>query len=151
MNPTDAPEPLNGSGQLLLEIVTPDGRQYLGPVRFVEFPSEVGDLGIYPGHAPVFVGLSGGEIRAYGAEGIKRFFVAGGYVRIGPDSVRVLALFASQEENAKIDEACQRAKAAMESVGDQPEEQVEDELALLRIKLEQAKRTAKTPKLRVES
>ncbi|MEI6352093.1 MAG: F0F1 ATP synthase subunit epsilon [Verrucomicrobiota bacterium] len=150
MSPADAPTANNGSGQLLLEIVTPDGRQYLGPVRFVELPSDTGDLGIYPGHAPVFVGLSGGEIRAYSAEGIKIFFVAGGYVRIGPDSVRVLALFAAKEENAQIEEACRRAKDAMELVGEEPEQQIEDELALLRIKLEQAKRTAKTAKLRVE-
>ena len=143
MNPIDGSESLKGSGQLILEIVTPDGRQFLGPARLVELPATVGELGIYPGHVPVFAALAAGEIRAYESDGIRRFVVAGGYVRIGADSIRVLALFASSEENAQIEDACRRAKLALESVENQPQ-QVEDELALLRIKLEQGKKRAKT-------
>ena len=124
------------SGQVLLLIVTPEGLAYQGLARLVELPTPDGELGIFPGHVPLFVELGTGEIRAYGAGEIERFVVSGGYVQVGPDSIRVLAHFALPgEAEAKIDEACRRAEEALEMAADLPPEQIQEDLTALRAEM----------------
>jgi len=88
-------------------------------------------------------GLGAGEIRAHSAEGLASFVVLGGYVEIEPTRMSVLALFASPEdEKVQIEEAIRRAKAALELAENQPQEQVADDLARLRIELSRGKKGA---------
>ena len=128
---------------LRLQIVTPDGRVFDNDVLFVELPTLEGQLGIYPGHVRLIAGLSAGEIRVQTAEAVESFVVMGGYVKIGSSLMTVLAWFASSEDE-KIEEACRRARAALEEAENLPPRQVEDELASLRIELERGKKKMKS-------
>ena len=127
---------------LRLQIVTPEGRVFDGDALFVELPTMEGQLGIYPGHARLVAGLAPGEIRVQTAEALTSYLVMGGHVKIGSNLMTVLAFFATSEEQ-KIDEACRRARAALEQAQDLPSEQVEDDLAWLRIEMERGKKKMK--------
>ena len=128
-------------GQLLLQIVTPEGCAYRGYARLVELPTGEGELGIFPGHVALFAELGTGEIRAYGQDQIDRFAVSGGYLVVEPDSIRIVAHFVSAgEDEARIDEACRRAEAALEMRPDLDPERLDKNLLRLRIELQRLKK-----------
>jgi F0F1-type ATP synthase, epsilon subunit (mitochondrial delta subunit) len=59
-------------------------------VESVSLPSLEGELGIYPGHIPMFIGLDKGNV-TYRAEGSEEsVFVAGGYAQVMPDRVIIM-------------------------------------------------------------
>lgn len=59
-------------------------------VESVSIPSLEGELGIYPGHIPMFIGLDKGKVtyRADGAE--ESVPVTGGYAQVMPDRVIIM-------------------------------------------------------------
>lgn len=119
-----------------LEIVTPQGSLLQGAVDMVEFPSEAGDLGIYPGHVPMLVDLASGTLRVHRGGQEDLFAVAGGYVQIYGGLVRVVATFAiTDEEAAAVDEACQRAKSALEMAQSEPPTRIAEELETLKTEM----------------
>lgn len=123
-------------GQMELEIVTPVGTLLGGVVDMVEFPSQAGDLGIYPGHVPLLVDLAAGTLRVHQGGQEELFAVAGGYVQIYPGLVRVVATFAMTDEEAMaVDEACQRAKTALEMAQTEPPAKIAEELEMLKAEL----------------
>jgi F-type H+-transporting ATPase subunit epsilon len=125
---------------LQLQIVTPEGPVFQGPAKMVELPTKEGELGIFPGHVPLFAELATGEITAYHEEKTTSFVVSGGYVEIRPYSIRVLALFATEdEEEFQIEEACRRARTAMETAVQLTPEQVDAELGMLRVELKRGR------------
>ena len=85
--------------------------------------------------------LGAGEIRVHGLAGVRTFAVLGGHVVIEPERITVLALFASpEEERLQIEEACRRARAALELAENAPPALVEEGVARLRIELARRKR-----------
>lgn len=68
-------------------------------VEWVSLPSLEGELGIYPGHAPYFIGLGRGPVRymSGGSEG--SVDVAGGYAQVLPDEVVIMTEAGSDERN----------------------------------------------------
>ncbi len=123
-------------GQMDLEIVTPQGSLLQGAVDMVEFPSQAGDMGIYPGHVPLLVDLAAGTLRVHKGGQEELFAVAGGYVQIYGGLVRVVATFAiTDEEAAAVDEACQRAKNALETTQAEPPAKIAEELEMLKTEL----------------
>jgi F-type H+-transporting ATPase subunit epsilon len=122
--------------QFALEIVTPEGRLTTAEVDLVEFPSSAGDLGIYAGHTPLLVALGVGELRVYLRDEVQTYAVAGGCVQARPDFVRIAAIFASPgEEESRIEQACQRAQAALETAANEPAAVIQAELADLRLEM----------------
>lgn len=91
-----------------LEIVTPDGRTFQGPVESLVLPAWEGQLGVLPGHEAMVIAIKPGAMR-YHADGKDEWLsVSGGFAQIGPQKVVILAETA--ERAAAIDAA--RAKAA---------------------------------------
>ncbi len=122
--------------QLALSIVTPDGAFLEADVRGVEFPSQVGELGILPGHMPILVDLAAGELRVYRNGGVESYAVAGGFVQVRPQAVRIVATFASTgEAEAEIEAACQRARQALETAATEDPAVIAAELADLKAEL----------------
>lgn len=114
-------------------MVTPEGEYFRGRVDMVEFPSDAGELGILPGHVPLLVGLSGGELRVYRQGDLDRYAVAGGFVQVQPGELRVMATFAATgAELMEIDLACQRARKALEAATEEDPVVIAGELAALR-------------------
>jgi len=73
-------------------LISPDRSVYDGEATAVQVPAFDGLVGILPGHAP-FVALLGGagELNVNHGGGVGRYTVAGGFVQVAGDVVRVVA------------------------------------------------------------
>jgi F-type H+-transporting ATPase subunit epsilon len=101
---------------LRLEIVTPDAIAHSEDVDMVTLPSVEGQIGILPQHVPLMTQIVPGEmiVRKGGQD---RFLAVGeGLVEISGDHVAILTDLAIAAENideAKVEEARQRAEARL--------------------------------------
>ena len=76
---------------LQLEIATPERLLVQEDATEVYIPAENGMIGILPQHAPLLSELGVGELSFVTPQGRRTVFVAGGWVQILNDAVRVLA------------------------------------------------------------
>ena len=107
---------------LQVDVVSAEENIFSGEATFVALPGEMGELGIYPRHAPLLTTLKAGEVRVHtdGAEE-QSFYVGGGALEIQPNLVTVLADTAARAHD--LDEAAalaakQRAEDAVREGGD---------------------------------
>ena len=111
-----------------------------GEAEFVVLPGEMGELGIYPRHAPLITRIKPGTVRILKAGGEEELvFVAGGILEVQPKIITVLADTAIRGhdlDEAKANEAIKKAEEARRSVtGKQEIAVVEGELAMLAAQL----------------
>jgi F-type H+-transporting ATPase subunit epsilon len=113
--------------KLKLEIVTPDAVAYSEEVDMVTIPAAEGEIGVYPQHVPVLAQIVPGEVVAR-KDGRDYFLAVGeGFVEITGERVAILSDMAIRAENideAKVEEARQRAEARLA-------EQLDDEEAAM--------------------
>jgi F-type H+-transporting ATPase subunit epsilon len=84
---TDAP-----THSLRVDVVSPEAILYHGSATGVIVPAYDGLLGILPRHAPMLALLGRGPLTIRGADGgERRFTVAGGFVQVMANTVRVVA------------------------------------------------------------
>lgn len=101
---------------LRLEIVTPAAVAYSADVHMVTLPAVDGQIGIYPHHVPLLTRIVPGEliVRVGGEE--TSLAVGEGLVEVTGDRVAVvtdMAVSAAQIDEARIEEARQRAEARL--------------------------------------
>ncbi|WP_372740390.1 F0F1 ATP synthase subunit epsilon [Neptunomonas sp.] len=99
------------------DIVSAEEEIFSGLVEFVSVTGSLGDLGIFPGHAPLLTELKPGpvELRKQGGEQ-DIFYVSGGFIEVQPNKVIVLAdtaLHAGDLDEAASLEAQKQAEQAM--------------------------------------
>ena len=115
-----------GSGVLEVTVVSPARPIYDGEARFVTAPAwdrldsgrslygggdsqdrlTVGQLGIFPRHAPLVAALGSGVLRiGLGGGRVARFAVSGGFLKVGDDRVTVLVDRAVSETDVDAGEA----------------------------------------------
>ncbi len=101
---------------LKLEIVTPEGTAYSEDVEMVTLPGVEGEMGIYPEHVPLLTQIAPGELVAR-SRGREEFLAVGeGFVQITAQRVAILtdmAVRAESIDEAKVEEARQRAEARL--------------------------------------
>lgn len=99
------------SGELQLEVVTPERVVLRTRAEFVALPGLAGEFGVLRNHAPLIAGLGVGVLR-YGAwQGEKRrLFISGGCAEVSDNRVVVMANAAETAEEIDI----ARARAAKE-------------------------------------
>jgi len=101
------------AGILLLEVATPERLMLKESVTGVEVPGANGALGILPNHAPLLSELGAGVLRYTLPGQVRRSLsVSGGWVEVGPKSVRILANTAELANDIDVkraQEALQRA------------------------------------------
>ena len=117
---------------LRFEIVTPEKVIFSENVETVSLPGTEGELGIYPGHAPLMIQIDAGEVTVM-HRGENRYLAVGtGFVEITNRKVSVLtdmAQDADQIDEQKVEEARQNAERRLaEKLS--PEEQTAVQLAL---------------------
>ncbi|MBU6430702.1 MAG: ATP synthase F1 subunit epsilon, partial [Cyanobacteria bacterium REEB65] len=95
---------------LTLEILTPERAVLHEDFDFVQVRGKEGELGILPGHTPLFTALADDLLIARRGEHKEVVTVMGGFMEVCPDRVTVLTPAA--ERAAEIDEL--RAKQAAE-------------------------------------
>jgi F-type H+-transporting ATPase subunit epsilon len=77
---------------LHFELVSPARLLFSGTVASVTIPGTEGEMGIYPGHAPVLSTLKPGVVTVYKDGGsTDRIFVQGGMVEVNPQGLTLLA------------------------------------------------------------
>lgn len=101
-----------------VDIVSAEEEIYSGAASVVYAPAEMGEVGIYPRHAPMLTKLKPGEIRVETEGGDEElfFFVSGGLLEVQPHVVTVLsdtAIRAHDLDEASALEAQKQAEQAM--------------------------------------
>jgi F-type H+-transporting ATPase subunit epsilon len=100
-----------------LEIITPDATAYSEDVDMVTLPGVEGEMGVFPQHVPLMTQLVPGEILVR-KDGQDYFLAVGeGLVEITGDHVAILtdlAIAAGDINEAKVEEARQRAQARLQ-------------------------------------
>ena len=77
---------------LHFELVSPARLLFSGSVASVTIPGTEGEMGIYPGHAPVLATLKPGVVTVYKDDGATdRIFVKGGMAEVNPAGLTLLA------------------------------------------------------------
>ena len=78
-------------GVLGVELVTPEARVWSGRARMVSARTVEGDLGILPGHEPLFGVLVDGKVSIKDVEGaVTEFEVHGGFLSVSNNRVSIL-------------------------------------------------------------
>ena len=103
-----------------VDVVSLSESIYSGDAEFVVLPGVMGELGIYPQHAPLITQIKPGEVRIKvpDQEEPQIVFVQGGFLEVQPDVVTVLAdtaIRAHDLDEAKALEAKQRAEEALQN------------------------------------
>jgi len=82
---------------------------FSGPATMLFAPGAMGDLGIYPRHAPLLTSIKPGEVRIVTEQGADEIvlYVSGGMLEIQPGSITILADTAQRASD--IDEAAAMA------------------------------------------
>lgn len=105
-----------------LEVATPQRLVLRGPVSEAQIPAATGYLGVLREHSPLLSELGIGEL-TYTTNGItKSMSVAGGFVEVLPDHVRVLADRAENADEidvARATQALARAEGRLNGIGGQ--------------------------------
>lgn len=108
---------------LQLQIITPEKTAFSEQVEMVTLPGVEGQMGIYPQHVPLLTQMIPGEITVR-KDGRESYLAVGeGLVEITGDHVAILtdlAIAAEHIDEAKVEEARQRAEARLrEKVSDE--------------------------------
>lgn len=93
-----------------LDVVSAEKEIFSGSVEAIQVTGSEGELGIYPGHAPLITQLKPGMVRLVNQGEEELIYINGGVLEIQPGSVTVLADTALRA--ADLDE--QAAQAAKE-------------------------------------
>jgi F-type H+-transporting ATPase subunit epsilon len=103
------------------DIASAEDSIFSGEVESLVAAGSLGDLGIYPGHAPLLTALIPGPVRiimAGGEEDI--YYVSGGFLEVQPGKVNILAdtaIRAHDVDEATAEKARQEAEAAIANQG----------------------------------
>jgi F-type H+-transporting ATPase subunit epsilon len=73
-----------------LKVITPSRLLAEADVESVALPSLEGEIGILPGHRPLFVGIGKGRVRFWSGGDEESFPIRGGYAQVQPEKVLVI-------------------------------------------------------------
>jgi F-type H+-transporting ATPase subunit epsilon len=98
--------------KLTVEIVTPERRLASTQADEAIVPGAHGLFGVRPGHAPFVSTMEPGELTVRDGNELQRYFIAGGFVQVASDTVRVLADQAEPASEIDLAVARQQLTAA---------------------------------------
>ncbi len=96
------------------DIASAEEQIFSGRVQSLTATGTLGDMGIYPGHAPLLTALIPGPVRIITQNGEEEiFYVSGGFLEVQPGTVNILAdtaVRAHDVDEANAIEAMEEAK-----------------------------------------
>lgn len=104
------------SNTLNLDIISQESQLLSQVVDMVLAPTDMGQIGILPGHISLFTYLEAGELILITGTKYEVFAVSGGFLDVNHDQVTVLADSAIKAEDidiAKVEEARRKAQDSM--------------------------------------
>ena len=103
------------------DIASAEDKIFSGEIESLVAAGSLGDLGIFPGHAPLLTSLIPGPIRIVMAGGEEEiYYVSGGFLEVQPGTVNILAdsaIRADDVDEATAEKARQEAEAAIANQG----------------------------------
>lgn len=101
-----------------VDIVSAEAQLFSGDVEFVVLPGEMGELGIYPRHAPLITRIRAGAVRLRlpGQSEEDLVFVSGGILEVQPNGVTVLADMAIRGHDLDEAKALEAKRLAEETL-----------------------------------
>ncbi len=100
-----------------LDVVSAEEKLFSGRVETLQVSGSEGDLGIYPGHAPLLTAIKPGMVRVVKQHGEEQvFYVAGGVLEVQPGHVSVLADVAVRADDLDENAALAAQKDAEEAL-----------------------------------
>lgn len=101
-----------------VDVVSAEQQLYSGEAEFVTAPAEMGEVGVYPHHAPLLTRMKPGTVKIRVPNQAKEevIYVSGGILEIQPGSITVLsdtAIRGQDLDEARALEAKGRAEEAM--------------------------------------
>lgn len=110
---------------LHVDVVSAEESIFSGTAEFIAVPAEMGEIGIYPRHAPLLTRIKPGSVRiklANTNEPEQLIFVAGGYVEVQPHVVTILADRAVRSKDLDEARALEAKRAAENALRDRTSE-----------------------------
>ncbi len=104
-----------------LEVATPERLLVDEQVTAAELPGLNGYMGILAGHAPLMSALGAGVLTYEGGGGPHVLAIAGGFVEVSENHVRVLADEAETAQDIQVDKARQQLEQASRALHDAKE------------------------------
>lgn len=96
-----------------LDVVTQEGARVKAlEVTEVSLPGVLGEMGILPGHIPMIAGLGIGPMVARTLAGDERYALAGGFVEVLGEHVRVLSETCERGDEIDVDRAREKLASA---------------------------------------
>jgi len=102
--------------KLKVEIVTPEKRVLSVQADEAIVPGARGLFGVRPGHTPFLSLMEPGWMTLREGTSTQRFYVAGGFVEVANDNVRVLADQAETEAEVDVEAAKRRLSEAQDKL-----------------------------------
>jgi F-type H+-transporting ATPase subunit epsilon len=82
-----------------LKVITPNRLLAEADVDSVSLPSLEGEIGILPGHRPLFVGIGKGKLRFRSGGDEEAFPIQGGYAQVQPEKIVVITDIDEDDES----------------------------------------------------
>jgi F-type H+-transporting ATPase subunit epsilon len=114
---------------LHLEFVSPESVLFSGDVDQVDLPGLEGDMGIFPGHAPLVTTLRPGIVTIFRGDAREPIVVIGGFAEVSPAGLTVLADKAVARADFDMTLLAGEIKDAEEDVADSRDDAERDRLA----------------------
>ena len=103
--------------KMQLDVVSAEENMFSGEVTAVHATLTMGEVGIFPGHAPLLSTLKPGTIKARLSNGEEHsFYVSGGVLEVQPSQVTVLAYTAIRAESLNEAAALEAQKNARDKL-----------------------------------
>ena len=127
--------------KLKVEIVTPEKRVLSVQADEAIVPGARGLFGVRPGHTPFLSLMEPGWMTLKDAGSSQRFYVAGGFVEVANDQVRVLADQAEPEADVDVEAAKRRLAEAQDKLKGMSPDDVRFQVEAATVKRETARIT----------
>jgi F-type H+-transporting ATPase subunit epsilon len=103
---------------LHVDIVSAEASLFSGTADFVSVPGEMGELGIYPRHAPLLARIKPGtvHIKRANSAGEEVIYVSGGLLEIQPFVITILSDIAIRGQDLDETKALEAKRAAEEAM-----------------------------------
>ena len=106
------------SNTVQIDVVSAEESIFSGEAEFVVAPAKMGEVGIYPNHAPMITTLKSGslKIKLVGEKEEHLIYVSGGILEVQPGIVTVLSDTAIRAKDLDENKAAAAKKAAEEAM-----------------------------------
>ena len=88
-----------GPATIHLKVVTPRRLLVEADVEAVFLPTLEGEIGVLPGHRPLFVGIGKGRLRHRAGGDEESLAIRGGYAQVQPEKVVVMTEVGEDDES----------------------------------------------------